>query len=179
MGLSMFLLANTALWITCIGQSHPFILTPEGRIQYNHAMSIDSNASHVLFDRGLSILDSLSVPDKPKSETSIDYNTSSLKNEYGFYLYRKTGINQQIYGRVTADVTLIVKKDQVAIMLDHIYIVKYHKDRFAQFKPKTSRKYYLDEQVIKNKSIFDQYFAYIDEKSKNIVKNISYKLVNY
>ena len=86
---------------------------------------------------------------------------------------------QQIFGRTDVEVLLLIKKNHLEIILNNIYVVKYHRDRYARFTPKNSRKYYLEDQINKNKSEFEHYFVYIDENVKKIVEKIGNKLVNY
>jgi hypothetical protein len=84
------------------------------------------------------------VPDQVTKEVQSNEQLTELNHHFGFYLYVKPTLTKQIDGIIMADITINVEEKKYQYTINNFRFIKYARNRFGQFVPKSSKKYPLE-----------------------------------
>lgn len=150
-----------------------------GKVSYQGSIPVDSATYLVLWDRATKFLNTLSVPDQIHKEAESNAALTELFRQFGFYLYVKPGLTRQIDGVVIADIHLGISEKGYAYRIDNYTFIKYARNRFGNFTPKTSRRYPLESYYPDSKKkSWETHFETINVKMTDLIGKLEENMRN-
>lgn len=156
-----------------IAQSVILPVNEEGEVEYRNEVDTDSLTYLTLWDNALEYLNTLSVPDQLTKEVVASKDLTELSHQFGFYLIVKPALTKQVDGVMMADITIKVEGSKYEYVINNFRFIKYARDRYGKFVPKSSKKYPLEKYYPENdKKIWRTHFDTINSKIDNIAANL-------
>lgn len=173
--LLLLLAAFIYLPISC--QTFELPLNSQGKVEYIKTVESDSVDYYTLWDNAMTFLNSLSVPDQLTKEVMSNKQLTELKHQFGFYLYVKPTLTKQIDGVIIADIIVQVEKTKYQYRINNFRFIKYARNRFGQFVPKSSKRYPLELYYPDSKKkTWMAHFEEIDSKIPEIQQILEVKM---
>jgi len=161
-----------------IGQTALLPVDDNGKVEYFNSVETDSIDYHTLWDNAGEFLSTLSVTGQLKKEVQANENLSELTHQFGFYLFVKPTLTKQIDGIMIADITIKINDSQYMYYINNFKFIKYARDRFGQFAPKSSKRYPLELYYPDNtKKTWKTHYAEINGKIIEIQQKIEAKMI--
>lgn len=152
-----------------IAQSVILPVNEEGEVEYRNEVDTDSLTYLTLWDNALEYLNTLSVPDQLTKEVVASKDLTELSHQFGFYLIVKPALTKQVDGVMMADITIKVEGSKYEYKINNFRFIKYARNRFGKFVPKSSKKYPLEKYYPGNdKKTWRAHFETINSKIENI-----------
>jgi len=149
----------------------------EGKVEYYNPIETDSVDYFTLWDNARAFLGSLSVPDQLTKEVQSNEQLTELIHQFGFYLFIKPTLTKQIDGVVIADISISIEDTKYQYRINNIRFIKYARDRFGKFVPKSSRKYPIELYYPDSKKkTWEAHFADINIKIIKLQQNLEVKM---
>jgi hypothetical protein len=162
-----------------ISQTADLPLNDQGKVAYFKSIKTDSLEYLTLWENATKYLNTLSVPDQLKKETQANEDLTELLHQFGFYLFVKPTLTKQIDGVLMADIKIKIINSEYAYTIDNFRFIKYARDRFGKFVPKSSKKYPLELYYPDNKKkAWNTHFEEISSKMQNITKILEEKMTD-
>lgn len=150
----------------------------EGKVEYFKAVQTDSIDYVTLWDNAMALLSSLSVPDQLTKEVQSNEQLTELEHQFGFYLYIKPTLTKQIDGIMMADITINVEEERYQYKINNFRFIKYARNRFGQFVPKSSKKYPIESYYPDSKKkSWKAHFNEINSKILKFQQNLELKML--
>jgi hypothetical protein len=160
--------------------SQPVVLpeNSKGKVEYYNSVETDSVDYFTLWDKAIAFLDSLSVPDQLTREVQSNEQLTELTHQFGFYLFIKPTLTRQIDGVVIADISICIEDTMYQYRINNIRFIKYARDRFGKFVPKSSKTYPLELYYPDSKTkTWKAHFAEINGKIVKLQHKLEAKMI--
>ena len=176
-GSFLLLIGTLACTTPVIGQTTSLPLNQEDKVEYVHAVETDSLPYLTLWDNAMEFLDSLTVPDQLAKEVMASDDLTELRHQFGFYLIVKPALTKQVEGVMMADLNMKFNGSGYEYSINNFRFIKYARNRFGVFVPKSSKKYPLENYYPDNqKKNWQTHFETINSKIQNIAVNLEQKM---
>ena len=160
-----------------IGQTISLPENNEGKVEYRNEVDTDSLTYLTLWDNALKYLNTLSVPDQLTKEVQASEDLTELSHQFGFYLIVKPALTKQVDGVMMADISIKVEGSKYEYRINNFRFIKYARDRFGKFVPKSSKKYPLEKYYPDNdKKTWRAHFEALNSKIENISTDLEAKM---
>jgi len=173
----LFLLLNLSSF-PIIGQAVSLPENSEGTVEYHNSVDTDSLTYITLWDNTMKYLNTLSVPDQLTKEVQTNNDLTELSHQFGFYLIVKPALTKQVDGVIMADITIRIEDSKYDCRINNFRFIKYARDRYGMFVPKSSKKYPLEKYYPENqKKAWRAHFEAINSKVENIATDLEVNMI--
>ena len=146
-------------------------------VEYAGSVDTDSLTYLTLWDNALEYLSTLSVPDQLTKDVQVNENLTEMSHQFGFYLIVKPALTKQVDGVMMADIIISVNDSEYEYTINNFKFIKYARDRFGVFVPKSSKKYPLEKYYPDNKKkTWIAHFGTINSKIEKITTELGAKM---
>jgi hypothetical protein len=150
----------------------------QGMVEYARSVDTDSLTYLTLWDNAIKYLNTLSVPDQLKKDVQVNENLTAMSHQFGFYLIIKPALTKQVDGVMLADIKISVSDSEYEYKINNFKFIKYERNRFGVFVPKSSKKYPLEKYYPDNKNkAWKTHFEAINGKIEKITTELEVKMV--
>lgn len=159
------------------GQSIALPVSDEGMVEYTRSVDIDSRTSLTLWDNAMKYLNTLSVPDQLTKEVQVNESLTTMSHQLGFYLIVKPALTKQVDGVMMADIKITVNDSKYEYTINNFKFIKYERNRFGLFVPKSSKKYPLEKYYPDNKKkTWITHYETINSKIEKLTADLEAKM---
>ena len=163
----------TTITVPAFGQTVSLPVNNEGMVEYHNSVDTDSLTYLTLWDNAMKYLNTLSVPDQLTKEVEGNEDLTEFSHQYGFYLIVKPALTKQVDGVMMADISISVKDSKYEYRINNFRFIKYARDRYGMFVPKSSKKYPLEKYYPDNqKKAWKAHFETINSKIEKITTEL-------
>jgi hypothetical protein len=160
------------------GQTVSLRVNDKGRVEYNKAVDTDSLTYLTLWDNAMKYLSTLTVPDQLTKDVKVNENLTEMNHQFGFYLIVKPALTKQVDGVMMADIKISVNDSKYEYTINNFRFIKYARDRYGVFVPKSSKKYPLEKYYPENKKkTWIAHFEAIDSKIEKLTTDLEEKMI--
>ena len=164
--------------IPVFGQAISLPVNNEGKVEYHNSVDIDSLTYLTLWDNAMKYLNTLSVPDQLTKEVMVNEDLTKLSHQFGFYLIVKPALTKQVDGVMMADILISVNDSKYEYTINNFKFIKYARDRYGMFVPKSSKKYPLEKYYPDNKKkTWNAHFEAISSKIEKLATDLGGKMI--
>jgi hypothetical protein len=150
----------------------------QGLVEYTRSVDTDSLTYLTLWDNAIKYLSTLSVPDQLTKDVQVNENLTAMSHQFGFYLIVKPALTKQVDGVVIADIKISVKDSKYEYTINNFKFIKYARNRFGVFVPKSSKKYPLEKYYPDNKKkTWIAHFEAINSKMEKLTTELGVKMI--
>ena len=150
----------------------------QGMVEYTSSVDTDSITYLTLWDNAIKYLSTLSVPDQLTKDVQVNENLTAMSHQFGFYLIVKPALTKQVDGVVIADIKISVKDSKYEYTINNFKFIKYARNRFGVFVPKSSKKYPLEKYYPDNKKkTWIAHFEAINSKMEKLTTELGVKMI--
>ena len=155
------------------GQTVILPVNEEGMVEYIGSVETDSLSYLMLWDNAMKFLSTQSVPDQLTKDIQINEGLTEMNHQFGFYLIVKPALTKQVDGVIMSDITIKIEGSKYEYKINNFRFIKYARDRFGKFVPKSSKKYPLEKYYPENdKKTWRAHFEAINSKIENMTTNL-------
>lgn len=159
--------------VPVFGQTVSLPVNNEGKVEYRKSMDTDSLTYLTLWDNAMIYLNTMSVPDQLTKDVQVNEDLTELSHQFGFYLIVKPALTKQVDGVMMADILISVKDSKYEYTINNFRFIKYARDRYGMFVPKSSKKYPLEKYYPENqKKVWTAHFETINSKIEKITTDL-------
>ena len=160
------------------GQTVTLPVNDQGMVEYASSVDTDSLTYLTLWDNAMKYLNTLYVPDQLTKDVQVNENLTAMSHQFGFYLIVKPALTKQLDGVMMADIKISVKDSKYEYTINNFKFIKYARNRFGVFVPKSSKKYPLEKYYPDNaKKTWISHFEAINSKIENITAELGSKMI--
>jgi hypothetical protein len=160
------------------GQTVSLPVNDEGIVEYTKTVDKDSLTYLTLWDNAMKYLNTLSVPDQLTKDVQVNEKLTEMSHQFGFYLIVKPALTKQVDGVMMADIIISVNDSKYEYTINNFRFIKYARDRYGVFVPKSSKKYPLEKYYPDNKKkIWKAHFEAIDSKIEKLTTDLEGKMI--
>lgn len=160
------------------GQTVALPVNDEGKVEYTNTVDTDSIDYFTLWNNAGEFLSSLTVPDQLTKEVQTNEDLTELRHQFGFYLIVKPALTKQVDGVMMADIMVKIIDSKYTYTISNFRFIKYARDRFGQFVPKSSKKYPLEKYYPDSKKkTWKAHFVEINDKIAKLQLNLEGKII--
>jgi hypothetical protein len=153
-------------------------LNNEGMVEYAKSVDSDSLTYLTLWDNAMNYLSALTVPDQLTKDIQVNQNLTEMSHQFGFYLIVKPALTKQVDGVMMADIKISVNDSKYEYTINNFRFIKYARDRYGVFVPKSSKKYPLEKYYPDNKKkTWQAHFEAIDSKIEKMTTDLEEKII--
>jgi hypothetical protein len=172
----IFLILVFSNYVT--GQTPTLPVNGEGMVEYTGLIDTDSLSYLTLWDNAMKYLNTLSVPDQLTKDVQVNEKLTEMSHQFGFYLIVKPALTKQVDGVMMADIIIGVKDSKYEYTINNFRFIKYARDRYGVFVPKSSKKYPLEKYYPGNKKkTWQAHFEAIDSKIEKLTTDLEGKMI--
>lgn len=172
----IFFISTYAHYIT--GQTVTFPTNEEGMVEYTRFVDTDTLTYLTLWDNAMKYLSTLSVPDQLTKDVQVNENMTEMSHQFGYYLIIKPALTKQVDGVMMADIKINVKDSKYEYTINNFRFIKYARDRYGVFVPKSSKKYPLEKYYPDNKKkTWIAHFEAINSKMEKLTADLEAKMI--
>jgi len=173
----LILFLKGLIHLSLTAQTIELPISNDGKVEYFKTVEPDSINYFALWENATTFLRSLSVPDQLTKDVQCNAQLTKLEHQFGFYLYVKPTLTKQIDGVMMADITINVEEKKYQYTIHNFQFIKYARNRFGQFVPKSSKKYPLELYYPNsNKKTWKAHFEEINSKILKFQHNLELKM---
>ena len=161
-----------------VAQTISLPINSEGKVEYLNEVDTDSLTYLTLWENAVKYLNTLFVPDQLTKEAQANEDLTELSHQLGFYLIVKPALTKQVDGVMMADITINVEGSKYEYKINNFRFIKYARDRFGKFVPKSSKKYPLEKYYPENDNkTWRAHFEAINSKIENISTDLELNMI--
>ena len=160
-----------------VGQTVALPVNDKGKVEYTKSVETDTLTYLTLWDNAIEYLNTLSVPDQLKKDVEVNQTLTAMNHQLGFYLIVKPALTKQVDGVMMADISISVNDSKYEYTINNFRFIKYARDRYGMFVPKSSKKYPLEKYYPDNKKkTWMAHFEAINSKIEKITTDLEVKM---
>jgi hypothetical protein len=174
----IFLILIYSHYVTGQTETITLPVNDQGLVEYTRSVDTDSLTYLTLWDNAIKYLNTLSVPDQLTKDVQVNENLTAMSHQFGFYLIVKPALTKQVDGVVIADIKISVKDSKYEYTINNFKFIKYARNRFGVFVPKSSKKYPLEKYYPDNKKkTWIAHFEAINNKMEKLTTELGVKMI--
>ena len=132
---------------------------------YSRTIRFEDSEREIAWKKAVEYADALKLPEKVENKAVVDELNRKINTMFGFYLYKQAAFLKQVDGAVMAELDISFEADTMVAIIQNIYFIRYARDRYGKFSPRSSRKYPYGDLINKQKGeSWLNHFKTIDEK---------------
>lgn len=159
------------------GQTVSLPVNDEDRVEYTKSVDTDSLTYLTLWDNAMKYLSALTVPDQLMKDVQVNEGLTEMSQQFGFYLIVKPALTKQVDGVLMADIMISVNDSKYKYTINNFRFIKYARDRYGVFVPKSSKKYPLEKYYPGNKNkTWKAHFDTINSKIEKMTIDLGEKM---
>ena len=178
--LSLFPVFLILIHFSMAEQAATLPINQDGKVEYYDSIVSGIDDHHLLWNNAIVFLNRLGVPDQLTAEAEVNVDTNELKQQFGFYLYYKPALTQQVDGVILAEITLKIEKGKYTYRINNFRFIKYARDRYGRFTAESTKKYPLELYYPDSKrKTWQTHFAEIDSKITDLEQKMRADLMDF
>ena len=145
-------------------------MVPADSGKYEKVIQVMKSQREKAWEKAVPFADDLKLPEKIENEAVVDELNRKINVMFGFYLYKQTAFLKQVDGAITAELDIAFEDDRMFLIIHNIYFIRYARDRYGKFSPRSSKKYPYGDLLKKQKGeTWQNHFRTIDEKMNSLL----------
>ena len=145
--------------------------------KYESVVLIIKSEQDKAWAKSVEFADKLKLPEKIENKAVVDEVNRKINTMFGFYLYKQSAFLKQVDGTITAELEITFEDERMFAIIHNIYFIRYARDRYGKFSPRSSKKYPYGDLLKKQKGeTWQNHFRTIDENMNSLLFEL-HKLV--
>lgn len=145
-------------------------IVPADSGKYRAVVQFMESEQDKAWTKAVEFAETLKLPEKIENKAVVDEVSRKIKTMFGFYLYKQTAFLKQVDGAITAELDIAFEDERMFVIIHNIYFIRYERDRYGKFSPRSSKKYPYGDLLKKQKGeIWQNHFRTIDEKMNSLL----------